>query len=207
MIRVFFVDGFSTTPVRLQVGTTGKFGLKEQGKYDDGFIVSDISWTEVEDDGIYHYVFEPNFNTTQLNALLGIGAGDDKASVTLMGEIEWISSGSISSSATFSAVVQNDVIRGDEGVPTDGDPEYPNPELIVTYLHTITALTGGTATDLDGLVTATGDFDNRAVLVRISGAGRMYVLVAGTDAEAAPGIIRPDDYATTTNEKVWKQII
>lgn len=147
VIRVFFVDGVSTTPVRLPVGTTGKFGLKEQGKYDDGFVVSDVSWTEVEEDGIYHYVFEPNFNTTQLNALLGIGEGDDKASVTLMGEIEWISSGSISSSATFSAIVQNDVIRGDEGVPTDGDPEYPNPENIVTFNPATNELTVPVAAD------------------------------------------------------------
>lgn len=33
---------------------------------------------------------------------------------------------------------------------------------------------------------------------------RVYELVAGTDAESSPDIIRPTDYAGTTNEKVWK---
>jgi hypothetical protein len=33
---------------------------------------------------------------------------------------------------------------------------------------------------------------------------RAYELVAGTDAESSPDITRPTDYATTTNEKVWK---
>jgi hypothetical protein len=33
---------------------------------------------------------------------------------------------------------------------------------------------------------------------------RVYELVAGTDAESLPSVVRPTDYATTTNEKVWK---
>lgn len=33
---------------------------------------------------------------------------------------------------------------------------------------------------------------------------RLYELVSGTNAESSPDIIRPNDYATTTNEKVWK---
>lgn len=37
-----------------------------------------------------------------------------------------------------------------------------------------------------------------------SDALRTYELVSGTDAESSPTIIRPTDYATTTNEKVWK---
>jgi|GEM_PF-4593009 len=32
-----------------------------------------------------------------------------------------------------------------------------------------------------------------------------YKLDAGTDAESSPTILRPDDYAATTNEKVWRQ--
>jgi hypothetical protein len=130
-IRVFFLDGVSTTPVELPSGTTGKFGLKETGKYDDGFVVSDLSWVlEDSDPDNIHYVFSPNFNTTQLNDLLGVGAGEDVASVTLMGEIEWVTAGAISSSVTFKAVVDNDVIRGTEGVPTDADPAYPLPNAI-----------------------------------------------------------------------------
>lgn len=45
---------------------------------------------------------------------------------------------------------------------------------------------------------------NLAVEFLISGVLQKYRLVSGTDAEASPSVIRPDDYATTTNEKVWK---
>jgi hypothetical protein len=203
VIRVFFVDGVSTVPVQLPVGTTGKFGLKEQGKYDDGFVVSDVSWTPIEDDGLFYYVFEPNFNTIELNTLLGIGTAQDKASVTLMGEIEWISSGAISSSVTFSAVVQNDVIRGDEGVPTDADPAYPDVPQIPLWRSDITALTGGTPDALDSLPTSGGLYDGRIVIVATPFA--IYQLINSNDAEDSPGIIRPDDFAASTNEKVWIQ--
>jgi hypothetical protein len=33
---------------------------------------------------------------------------------------------------------------------------------------------------------------------------KVYELVAGTDANSPPEVVRPIDYATTTNEKVWK---
>jgi hypothetical protein len=32
---------------------------------------------------------------------------------------------------------------------------------------------------------------------------RTYKLTAGTTAESSPNVIRPDDYAGTTNEKIW----
>jgi len=35
----------------------------------------------------------------------------------------------------------------------------------------------------------------------------VYILHAGTDTECEPDIIRPDDYAAGTNEKIWKQIM
>jgi hypothetical protein len=33
---------------------------------------------------------------------------------------------------------------------------------------------------------------------------RFYTLRAGTDADDSPNVIRPDDYAATTNERVWE---
>lgn len=42
------------------------------------------------------------------------------------------------------------------------------------------------------------------VLVFLSSHVNVYRLKSGTDAESSPYIIRPDDYATTTNEKVWE---
>lgn len=74
------------------------------------------------------------------------------------------------------------------------------------YRSTFAGLTGGTATDLDSIVTATLA-TGYLVAVIIAGALRFYRLEAGTDAEASPGTIRPDDYAGSTNEKIWKQVL
>lgn len=75
----------------------------------------------------------------------------------------------------------------------------------LTYDVAITSLTGGSASALDSVVTAgiTVGECRRVVIGRLA---HDYVLVAGTDAEASPYVIRPDDYATTTNEKVWRRI-
>jgi hypothetical protein len=49
-----------------------------------------------------------------------------------MGEITWREgAGEPTSTRTFLVVVENDVNRGDEGVPTDADPPYPAPGSIV----------------------------------------------------------------------------
>lgn len=40
----------------------------------------------------------------------------------------------------------------------------------------------------------------------VSGVLFLYRLKSGTDAESSPFIIRPDDYAGTTNEKVWELV-
>lgn len=40
----------------------------------------------------------------------------------------------------------------------------------------------------------------------LSGHVNTYRLRAGTDAESSPYIIRPDDYAASTNEKVWELV-
>lgn len=72
----------------------------------------------------------------------------------------------------------------------------------------ITNLTGGAASDLDGIATvgvATGLVQE--VLLASGPTLSKYALVAGTDAENAPSIVRPDDYAPTTNEKVWKVVL
>lgn len=62
-------------------------------------------------------------------------------------------------------------------------------------------------TTLDG-ITTTGisiSYPMFALPV-IGGQVNVYQLRSGTDAESSPQIIRPDDYATTTNEKVWELI-
>jgi len=69
----------------------------------------------------------------------------------------------------------------------------------------ITNLTGGTSADLDSIVTAGGAIAaGTCVALFVSKSFPVYRLRAGTDAEASPNIIRPDDYAGTTNEFVWE---
>ena len=84
----------------------------------------------------------------------------------------------------------------------------------VANLHAITGLTGGGATKLDGLVTVDVAAGFQVdVFVSIGALNQLatFRLYAGTDAtntdpDAGAVIVRPVDYATTTNEKVWKRL-
>lgn len=76
-------------------------------------------------------------------------------------------------------------------------------ELLRNIVAT-TALTGGGAGKLDGIVTV-GVTVGVISIVHAGTTFAFYELVAGTDAESSPDVIRPDDYAATTNEKVWKK--
>lgn len=73
------------------------------------------------------------------------------------------------------------------------------------FLAGLTGYTGGSATDLDGVVTV-GKVFHVVVFVHATNGLQFYQLVAGTDAEASPGIIRPDDYNGATNARVWKSV-
>lgn len=77
----------------------------------------------------------------------------------------------------------------------------------VLYSLGITGLTGGGATNLDGLETVGRGVGSVQIVIRqVSGAWTQssWRLTTGTAAEDEDGgIIRPDDYADTTNEKVW----
>jgi hypothetical protein len=72
----------------------------------------------------------------------------------------------------------------------------------------ITGLTGGGLTKLDGIPTV--DFltaPQTFVEFVLGDIKYIYYLRAGTDAESSPAIIRPDDYAGGTNEKVWVRLV
>jgi hypothetical protein len=63
------------------------------------------------------------------------------------------------------------------------------------------------ALDLDAIPTAGLSLTPAPLaFLLLSGRVNPYRLRAGTDAENSPFIIRPDDYAGTTNEKVWEFI-
>jgi hypothetical protein len=69
----------------------------------------------------------------------------------------------------------------------------------------VDTLTGGGAGKLDGIATVSLPVPLNGFVV-IGDDVYFYKLRAGTDAESSPSIIRPDDYAGGTNEKVWEQL-
>jgi hypothetical protein len=70
----------------------------------------------------------------------------------------------------------------------------------------ITGLLGGGATNLDGLVTATGNYTvGICIFLVIGGVPAIYQLISGSNAESSPSIIRPNDFDEMTNAKVWIQ--
>ena len=74
------------------------------------------------------------------------------------------------------------------------------------FLDGVTGATGGGGTNLDGVVTLSQSVPYEAAFKTSLGLLRFYQLVSGTDAENSPWVIRPDDYAASTNEKVWKLV-
>jgi hypothetical protein len=97
------------------------------------------------------------------------------------------------------------LIRSDNGVANALDPT-PTVSEVILFLPAVTGYITGGATNLDGVAT-TGLAVNRLFcFVHAVDGLRVYKLTAGTDAEASPGIIRPDDYNGVTNAKVWKSV-
>jgi hypothetical protein len=98
--------------VELGSGATGKMGIKQS--FDGDFLAFDSSWTKSGTGADCIYTFALNLNTVELDAEFET---DEEESVAGRVEIEWADSGLISSTLPCSAVIFNDVIRGDEGAP------------------------------------------------------------------------------------------
>lgn len=156
---VFLRNG--TTPMTL--GNPGDleihFGVKPRGRYDVDYLVHSAAWTMPAPGAESPaYLCSPSFNTVQLDSALGVGSstGSELSEITLMGEIAWREgSGEQTSTRTFLLVVENDVNRGTEGVPTSATPAYPAPEFIalksdegfdVTLRDTLKTFDANTAT-------------------------------------------------------------
>ena len=87
-------------------------------------------------------------------------------------------------------------------------PDFITADDVVNERLDITILVGGTLTDLDFIPTLNLSADYTVLTGVTVGAtvpGKIWALKAGTDAsDPAGGIVRPIDYAATTNEKIWK---
>jgi hypothetical protein len=128
-IELVFVRG----TVRELLGGTNeiRFAIKELGKYDADPVVFLDAWVE----GADSYTGSPNFNTIEINALLANDGDDsnDIAYVNAMLEITFTrdNGATWTSSNTITARINNDVVRGDEGVPVAGAPAYPTAEKVL----------------------------------------------------------------------------
>ena len=131
-------------------------------------------------------------------------AASNAASLDGMFEFTWTNADS-SLTGTISRVsctIDNSVYSGSGGVPAPASPTQRS----AIWLPTVTALTGGGSTALDGVVTASVTVP-QIYTINISLSSQTWVLIAGTDAEdAAGGIVRGDDYNGSTNAKVFKRI-
>ena len=134
-LEVAFLTGGTTAafigdPATLEI----HFGIKPPGRYDVGYLGHTSEWTMPAPDAANPvYQCSPSFNTVELNSALGVGSstGTELAEITLMGEITWREgNGQPTSTRTFLVVVENDVNRGTEGLPTSADPAYPAPQSI-----------------------------------------------------------------------------
>jgi hypothetical protein len=202
------------TAENLAGGTVITIGIKEEGEYSDGTILASTStFTHNSTDKLY--TFGLGLNTTAINTALerlDTNAADDIASLDCNFELTFQVGGSggwRSSVLPVPFTLYHDVLGGSEGTPANADDpdEYLLKASGIEWLPTVTSKTGGTSADFDAIPTvavtvgklfAFSDQDSLPATVRL------YRLESGTDAESAPDVIRPDDYATTTNEKVWK---
>jgi len=124
------------------------FALKVKGQYDSDPLVLFNDFTAGTDP--ITYTGAPSFNTVELNTALHVDSDgtNDLAFIDLMGELSWaVADVDPVSIKTFTARVNNDVVRGDEGLPVKlpGPAESRMLKRKVTTDETTTALT------LDGL--------------------------------------------------------
>ena len=130
LLEVEFLNGGGTAssigdPTTLEI----HFGAKQFNRFDLGYLVFSDDWVIPSATAVpQSYRCSPSFNTLQLDAAIGVGSSSstELSEITLMGEITWREgNGEPTSTRTFLVVVENDVNRGDEGIPESADPPYP----------------------------------------------------------------------------------
>jgi hypothetical protein len=132
----FLSNGTTASEIGDPLALELQFGLKPRGRYDVGYLVHEAAWV-LPATGATGPVYScsPSFNTVELDSAMQVGSstGTELSEIGLMGEITWREgSGQPTSTRTFLVIVENDVNRGTEGVPTDAEPAYPAPQNIAS---------------------------------------------------------------------------
>lgn len=105
-------------------------------------------------------------------------------------------------------------VRRNERAPKDYDgaatavsASTPS-QRYLRWLSGVTGLTGGGSANLDGIVTTSYTAGTQLVAFAINAEFQVWQLQAVSTAEnAAGGIVRPDDYNSSTNLKTWIRIL
>jgi hypothetical protein len=134
-LQVVFLENGITPATIGDPGTLEiQIGIKPRNQFDRSYLAHSADWSmPSEGDDTPAYECALGFNTLQLNSSLNVGSAtaEELPEVTLMGEITWREgTGEPTSTRTFLVVVENDVNRGDEGLPADADPPYPAPQSL-----------------------------------------------------------------------------
>ena len=197
-------------PERLPENWLILLGVKETGKYDAPAFLTQVSeWDRPDADEGFYTAWLPT-DTEPINSLLHHDEDDanDIPAVPAMAQIDWRPDINTPprKSQSFTINLQSAVNNGDE---TPTAPEIPFTALFIQNRFDLDAFTGGTPSDLDGIPSASLALGTTVAMVEATeGVTSLWRLVAGTDAEdEAGGIVHPDDYAPTTNEKVWVRIM
>ena len=207
------IDSPVWTPENLPGGTAITIGLKEDGDYGDGALLAGTSTFSLNA-GTYTYTFTLPLNTTAINTALNRLDEDDENEIPSLDcqfEVTYQIGGSggwESSILPVPFLLYNDLIGGDEGTPANADDpdEYLLKAAGIEYFPTVTSKIGGTSADLDAVPTVLIDAGKMVAFSDLDGVDpvlRVYKLTAGTEAEASPVVIRPDDYNASTNAKYW----
>ena len=127
VILQFLTGGIVTD---LGSGATGILGLKPLGAYSSGYIASALSWTKSGTGTSASYAFSLTLNTAEIDALFVLKS--ESGTLRAMLEVQWTVGSVVTSSVTLSAEIANDVIRGDEGVLAQANPDYPTASDLLT---------------------------------------------------------------------------
>ena len=178
------------------------------GEFDASPLLVITSWSTATT-GVY--TASAYASSTEIDAFLVKNGTvtDDLAQPLAIADFYATVAGDKTFSDTFNLRLKNNAGRSDDGTPT----AVANPGA---WLQTNgmrnpgywTAYTGGAATNVDYVATAAGaTATGSCIQTAILGDLAMWQLQAGTAAEnTAGGIIRPDDYHSTTNARVWVRI-
>lgn len=187
--------------IELPDTATGSFEIKPDKKYDAAPVTGASAWVKTGTGILTVYTFTVALINTALDTLFQVDADatNDVAALTLMGEVQWIVDGFVNKTPTLAVTLNNDVVREDDVLPAMPTIDY------AVFLPSIVGLTGGGATDLDGIPTAllaTGTIVQ--VLVDVSGTREWLAYVLEQHASgSSPGIVEPADYNATTNDRRW----